>query len=222
MVFTHRKYGLTYVQLITWLVVEIAFIGFAYALGCRYGFHDERNFSLIYGRAMMIIPLVLIIPTTIMMLYFSLKERDKTIVQLQSEIAEMKEHGASAPQAEKQASIINFMDDKGELKLSVKSDSIYYLEASDNYIKIYYKGKEEVEHFLLRSSMRKQEELLADRGFVRCHRSYIVNFAKVSLLRKDKDGPYLDLGESGIKEIPISKTYLDKVTQHFTFPKGES
>ena len=46
---------------------------------------------------------------------------------------------------------------------------------------------------MLRSSMKKQEKLLESHGFVRCHRSFIVNFAKVALLRKDKDGPYLDL-----------------------------
>ena len=50
---------------------------------------------------------------------------------------------------------------------------------------------------------------------IRCHRSYLVNFANILLLRKDKDGPYLDFGETGLQQIPISKTYLDAVTAYF-------
>ena len=93
------------------------------------------------------------------------------------------------------------------------------MEAFDNYVNIYYQTTDEVTRFMLRSSMKKQEKLLEPHGFVRCHRSFIVNFAKVVLLRKDKDGPYLDLGNKDIREIPVSKTYLDAVASHFTYPR---
>ena len=111
--------------------------------------------------------------------------------------------------------IINFFDDKEELQLSLRLDHIYYIESAENYVHIYYKNKENIERFTLRSSLKKQQDKLEKYGFIRCHRSYLVNFANILLLRKDKDGPYLDFGESGLKQIPISKTYLDAVTAYF-------
>ena len=118
--------------------------------------------------------------------------------------------------------IINFFDDKDELQLSLRLDHIYYIESAENYVHINYKNKESIERFMLRSSLKKQQEKLEKYGFIRCHRSYLVNFANILLLRKDKDGPYLDFGESGLKQIPISKTYLDAVTAYFIQNSDES
>lgn len=118
--------------------------------------------------------------------------------------------------------IINFFDDKDELQLSLRLDHIYYIESAENYVHINYKNKESIERFTLRSSLKKQQEKLEKYGFIRCHRSYLVNFANILLLRKDKDGPYLDFGESGLKQIPISKTYLDAVTAYFIQNSDES
>ena len=119
------------------------------------------------------------------------------------------------PEPPAQSKIISFFDDKDELQLSLRIDHIYYIESAENYVHIYYKNKENIERFTLRSSMKKQQEKLERYGFIRCHRSYLVNFANILLLRKDKDGPYLDFGESGLKPIPISRTYLDAVTAYF-------
>ena len=111
--------------------------------------------------------------------------------------------------------IVNFFDEKGELQLSLRIDNIYYIESAENYVNIYYKNKEKTERFTLRSSLKKQQEKLEKYGFIRCHRSYLVNFSNILLLRKDKDGPFLDFGESGLQAIPVSKTYLDAVTAYF-------
>lgn len=111
--------------------------------------------------------------------------------------------------------IVNFFDDKNELQFSMRLDHIYYIESAENYVHIYYRNKEAVERFTLRSSLKKQQDKLEKYGFIRCHRSYLVNFANILLLRKDKDGPYLDFGEVGLQQIPISKTYMDAVTAYF-------
>lgn len=118
--------------------------------------------------------------------------------------------------------IINFFDDKEELQLSLRLDHIYYIESAENYVHIYYRNKENVERFTLRSSLKKQQEKLEKYGFIRCHRCYLVNFANILLLRKDKDGPYLDFGEPGLQPIPVSKTYLDAVTTYFIQNSDES
>jgi hypothetical protein len=111
--------------------------------------------------------------------------------------------------------IINFFDEKEELQLSLRLDDIYFIESAENYVKIHYRNKENTERFTLRSSMKKQQEKLEKYGFIRCHRSYLVNFENIALLRKDKDGPYLDFGAPNLPQIPVSKTYLDSVTAYF-------
>lgn len=223
MCWVHKRNRMTYLHLIFWCVMELILIAMLYAVGCRYGLHDTRSFSLVFGRALMYIPTILLIPTIITVLYLGNRERDRIIAQLKDSSVPVGSIPVSNDTMQSPidvaSDIINFTDEKGELKLSVKSENIYYLESSDNYINIYYRNKEEITNFILRSSMKKQEELLTPRGFVRCHRSYLVNFSKVALLRKDKDGPYLDLGENTIKEIPVSKTYFEEVVKHFTFQK---
>lgn len=223
MCWVHKRNRMTYLHLVFWCVMELIMIALLYAVGCRFGLHDVRSFSLIFGRALMYIPTILLIPTIITVLYLGNRERDRIIAQLKDSSVPVGSIPVSNETMQSPidvaSDIINFTDEKGELKLSVKSENIYYLEASDNYINIFYRNKEEITQFILRSSMKKQEELLSPRGFVRCHRSYLVNFSKVALLRKDKDGPYLDLGENTIKEIPVSKTYFEEVVKHFTFQK---
>ena len=111
--------------------------------------------------------------------------------------------------------IINFFDDKDELQLSLRIDHIYFIESAENYVNIHYRNKENTERFTLRSTLKKQQEKLEKFGFIRCHRSYLVNFDNIMLLRKDKNGPYLDFGVPDMPQIPVSKTYLDAVTAYF-------
>jgi DNA-binding LytR/AlgR family response regulator len=67
------------------------------------------------------------------------------------------------------------------------------LEAADNYIKICYINKEKVSHFILRNSLKNIENLLTNSNLVRCHRSYMINLSKENVLRREKDGLYIEL-----------------------------
>ncbi len=115
----------------------------------------------------------------------------------------------------------NFLDEKGELQISLKLSNIYYLESAENYINIYYNNKDSVERFTMRSTLKKQYDKLEKYAFIRCHRSYVVNFNNIMLLIREKDGTYLDFGIKGLERIPISKTYLEAVTQYFIQNGGD-
>ena len=130
-------------------------------------------------------------------------------------IEEQKQEIPTESQPSPSSRIINFFDEKDELQLSLRLDHIYFLESAENYVNIYYRNKENTERFTLRSSLKKQQEKLEKYGFIRCHRSYLVNFDNILLLRKDKNGPYLDFGAPNLPQIPVSKTYLDAVTAYF-------
>lgn len=256
----HKRDKLNYLQYFSWLIVEVFFIAFLYTLIVHFAVKDTREFSEIFTRAVIFVPIILVIPTIIVHLYFASRYKDEKISELESANSQPVTQQTTAsdeevsmandftgedfildnhvtpssvseptveqvvkdtipePAPEVQPAtnrIINFFDDKNELQLSLRVDHIYYIESAENYINIYYKNKENTERFTLRSTLKKQQDKLEKYGFVRCHRSYLVNFANILLLRKEKDGPYLDFGAPNLPQIPVSKTYLDSVTAFF-------
>lgn len=64
---------------------------------------------------------------------------------------------------------------------------------------------------VLRNTLKRTTELLTDTNVMRCHRGYMVNMEQVKVLRREKEGFYLELGIEGVKDIPVSKTYGDAV-----------
>jgi DNA-binding LytR/AlgR family response regulator len=60
------------------------------------------------------------------------------------------------------------------------------------------------------------EEKFSGTEIIRCHRSYMVNFEKVKVIKKDKDGLKLELDNPSVTDIPVSKTYVDNVMQTFS------
>jgi DNA-binding LytR/AlgR family response regulator len=60
------------------------------------------------------------------------------------------------------------------------------------------------------------EEYFSGTEIIRCHRSYMVNFEKVKVIRKDKNGLMLELDSPSAIDIPVSKTYVDNVMQTFS------
>ena len=116
----------------------------------------------------------------------------------------------------KKNDLINFNDEKGNLKLSIKQDNLLFIESADNYVEIFYLNKGKLSRFVIRTTLKTIEDSYSNNSLVRCHRSYIVNFNKVKVLRKDKDGIFLELETADVPDIPVSKTYTEKVTQLFS------
>ena len=61
-----------------------------------------------------------------------------------------------------------------------RKSNIKYIKASDKYCEVYANDY----HYLVRSSMSAIERKLCDEGFIRTHRSYIVNLAYVEDIDK--------------------------------------
>ena len=258
--YAHKSKPLNYLQYFSWLILEVLFVAFLYAVIVHYAVGDTRDFSEIFTRAVIFVPTILVIPTVITHLYTSSRHKDEKIEELESQqnqpvapppqpsqnsedfsndftsedfVLDTHLTSSDEPQpsesqsvenkieepvtepASPSSKIINFFDEKDELQLSLRLDHIYFLESAENYVNIYYMNKENTERFTLRSTLKKQQEKLEKYHFLRCHRSYLVNFDNILLLRKDKDGPYLDFGVTNMPQIPVSKTYLDAVTAYF-------
>ena len=96
--------------------------------------------------------------------------------------------------------------------LSIKHSNLLYIESADNYVRVWYLNKGVVTKFMLRNTLKAMEEAFEGTNVLRCHRSYMVNFEQVKVIRREKDGVYL---EFDVEKVPISKTYSEKVTHWF-------
>ena len=112
--------------------------------------------------------------------------------------------------------MIPFYDEKGVLKFSIKKENLLYLESAENYVSICYLNKGKVSKYLLRDTLKKIEENFSGTEIIRCHRSYMVNFEKVKVIKKDKYGLKLEFDNPSVIDIPVSKTYVNTVMQTFS------
>ena len=209
--FISRKNEITYLQYVFWNISEIFLVALTYTAFTKFILHDSREFLDICRRAILFIPLLLLIPFTVSHLYLALKEKDKKLKKIAS-AADFPLISAKATETDE---IVNFYDEKDTLKLSVKKEFIYYVESADNYVNIFYKKNGKITRFILRNTMKHVEEMLQKYGFARCHRSYIINLQKVQMVKKERDGFVIALDVEEIADIPISKTYTNDIVGIF-------
>ena len=227
-----NKVVLNFKGFLVWIACELAVLSALYT----YFAHEYdpnyigQGYFDIFPRIFMYVALLLLIPYIISWMYVALKvkrdieddavtktkstEADDTKTDMAKSISEtellLKE------QEQPRHNIVNFYDDKGQLKLSVDIDNLLYIESADNYVNIYYSNKGKFSRFMLRATLKSIEDTFADCDLVRCHRSYVVNFKKVKILRKEKMGLFLDLDFDNSPEIPVSKTYAESVISLFS------
>ena len=197
---------------ILWLFLEIVLIA-AFHTYLSYFLVKATPFSLgyIFGKSLLVTFIALAVPYTITDLMFILQDTRRKLMLTKSDTVEsddevMPEH----------TEIINLMDNNGNLKLSVKLDNLYYIKAEDNYINVFYQRSGAIASYLLRCKMKTIEDNCLDiSSLMRCHRSYIVNIKKVSVLHNEADGFIIDFEREGLESIPVSKTYSARVLEAF-------
>lgn len=194
-------------QYAVWVLVEIMAMSLFYTLLETFAFDDTRTIDVMMKQSVINTSLVLLLPYTTIWLYFSMNDKRKKLEQLSLEL-ESQEQPAKG--------ILNFLDEKRELKLSVLSDQVLWIESADNYVKIHYQNKGRVSAFMIRNTLKVMEESLANTSLVRCNRSTIINFDHVKVLRKEKEGIVLGSDLESIPDIPVSKTYAEKVLLRFS------
>ena len=188
-----------------WIFCEILSMSLFYALFQKVVLKDPRFFIDLVKSSSRYTALVLLLPYSTLWLYFSWRDKKEQIERM----AEIQETPSNTKD------MIAFYDAQGILKFSIKKENLLYLESAENYISICYLNKDKVSKYLLRDTLKKTEESFAGTDVVRCHRSYMVNFEKVKVIKKDKDGLKLELDAPSVSDIPVSKTYVKAVMQTF-------
>lgn len=106
---------------------------------------------------------------------------------------------------------LDWLPSSGEASLAIHPDLIFYLKAEDNYVAIHYTDNGKMKKKLVRATLKSFSKNLKF-PFQRVHRSFIVNFNKVSKIEGNTQGLTLSFLGTDV-QISVSKSYVLKVTR---------
>lgn len=213
MYFFVKKISIGYLEYIIWIFGEIVILaGFYIFIAHKVGFIDnyiQENPELVYWEATFEIfrkaiantTWMLFIPYIISFLYLYNEHLVKRLISQQEN--------------NKERNVIQFKDEKDEVRFTIASEKVIFIESSDNYSVIKYLNNNKVSDFILRTSLKKLSNELKDTSIQRCHRSYMINFEHIASLKKDNSEISFEFDIPNIKEIPISKSYNEKIMELF-------
>lgn len=111
-------------------------------------------------------------------------------------------------------SLIRFYDEYKKLRFVIAPEAVMFIKSEDNYVQIHYLDQGKTKKFILRSSMRALEDVLARHGLVRCHRSYFINPSYIRIVHRDTSGLIVaEMKQEGCETIPISRKYHSDITR---------
>jgi hypothetical protein len=216
---TRNSFEITYLQYVLWDVGEVVVIALIYTFITSAVVEiPKEDFAKIFGSALVYGTISLIIPYIIAGMYFAIIDKNN-IIRLMNYDNVVSDEVIPKKDMER----ISLSDNSGVMKLSVSVSNLYFIESDDNYIIVWYlDSKGELTKYMLRCRLKTVEDSFKGSSLVRCHRQYIVNMAKVKVLRKERDGYELELDNDKIKPIAVTKTYSENVLNQFSkFKKAQ-
>ena len=211
---SRKLFEMTYLAYIIWSILEIVVVCAIYTrLTVDITAPQDETVWDIFGRSLLYGSIALGVPYIISGMYFAIIDKNNTIRLMNYDNVVTDE----APKSDSARQKITLFDNSGTLKLSLSPENLYYIESDDNYIKVWYTdSKGEMKQYMLRCRLKTVEEGFKSSGLIRCNRKYIVNIKKVTMLRKESEGYFLDLANESIPPIPVTKTYTDSILSYLT------
>lgn len=107
----------------------------------------------------------------------------------------------------KEEKLVHFESDYVKDNLSIKVNLLILIRAANNYIEVFWKEKEVVKSQMIRTSLKKAEDLLVDYNFMfKCHRSYMINTKFIDKMEGNLRG-YNLFFENINFTVPVSKNF---------------
>jgi DNA-binding LytR/AlgR family response regulator len=192
---------LNFFMYIAWIVVEILVLSLLYALMGNFVLKSQGTLIQQYYKAFIVTVFVLAIPYSISWLYYSWKDQ-------QSQLQKLSEATSDEYITRR---MINFYDETGKLRFTLNSIDVLYIESTDNYVTLLVRDNERIKKVMLRNTMKRLEKELEKTLIRRCHRSYMVNFENVKMVRLLGTSLFIYLENPDELRIPVSRTYAEKV-----------
>ena len=200
----NRNKSMSYIQYISWVASEIILMAAIYTIAALFT-ETGKDVVTLFQNSLIKTILILLIPYVMCYIYFIWQERVSQLRTIRERLADN--------ETVLQAAYIQVLDEKGEMRLSVRRENLLLIESADNYICVWYMNNNDLKKVLVRNTMKQVAEQLANTRVVRCHRSYMVNLDVIKVLRREKEGVFIELGVDGVPVIPISKTYADRINE---------
>lgn len=209
-----RKHSLYYLEYAVWVVAEVFVLSVCYtcmtiAVNDNLSWWSWHDVIEVFKSANINTFLVILLPYSVSWLYFSYEDKKRRLQRIEESMKPTKDNV-----------VLQFRDEKGEIRFFVASNKIVYIESADNYVIINYESNNKMTSFMLRNTLKRVAHELRDMPIKRCHRSYMVNFERITALRRKNDEVSLEFDIVDIKEIPVSKTYANEMTEAFLLYSG--
>lgn len=199
-----NKRSISYIGYIVWILGEIGAMASLYTLAALFT-DTDKSIPELFNNSFVKTSLILFIPYTICYIYFVWQENRRELCSLRKQI--------DRDETVLQKAYIQILDEKGEMRLSIRRENLVAIESADNYVCIYYLNGDKTKKSMVRNTLSRVAEHLQGTRIVRCHRSYMINLDHAKILHRDKEGVFIELGIEGIPDIPISRTYADNVRE---------
>ncbi len=195
------KTRISFLAYVFWIFAELVLMAFAYTfMDILFLDHDVNPFEH-YIKLLFVTLFVLAIPYSLSWLYYSWQDQKRKLEELSS--ATSNEYSTKH--------MITFFDETDKLRFSLQSTDVLYIESTDNYVTLHVQDETRVKKIMLRNTMKRLEKELEMTMIRRCHRSYMVNFENVKMVRLSGTNLYIYLNNSEESRIPVSRTYTEKV-----------
>jgi hypothetical protein len=195
------KIRFTYLLFGIWNLIEIVLLAAAYLVVDLYLLKSGTELLERFTGLLFITLLVLAIPYSISWLWLSLKDKRSKLENLT--------RNASLEFRERQ--MVIFRDEMEKLRFSIKSRDILFVESTDNYVTVHTNEEGKLKKIMLRNTMKRLEKELEGTMIQRCHRSYMVNFENIKLVKLISANLYIYLDFPEEIRIPVSRTYAEHV-----------
>lgn len=208
-----KFFEISYPMYVLWCILEIVLICSLYTVMTL----DVSTLNIpainVFGKSFMYGCIALGFPYILSGMYFAIIDKNNTIklMNYNNVVTDI------IPKSESSNQKINLFDNSGTLKLSISLENLFYIESSDNYVRVWYSDSNgELHQYMVRCRLKTIEDSFKGSRLVRCNRKYIVNLDKVGALRKESVGYYLYMKIAEIPAIPITKSYEPEILQYFT------
>lgn len=199
-----RKRPISYLHYITWVACEILVMAFIFTVAALFTETTKSVTTLFYNSLSKTI-LILLIPYVMCYIYFIWQERVAQLRSIRERLAE--------DETALQAAYVQIYDEKGEMRLSVRREHLLLLESADNYVCVWYLNNNTPKKVLVRNTLTRVAKQLEATHIQRCHRSYIINLDLIKVMRREKEGIFVEFGVEGVPDVPISKTYIENINK---------
>ena len=197
-----KRHTLTYLGYIIWILGEIVAMASLFTFFSLFTVLANPLPELFRNNFVNTV-LIVFIPYTLSYILFVLRDKMQQLRTLRKQI----ENNETVLQR----AYIQILDEKGEIRLSIRRENLVLIESADNYVCVYYINGDKSKKTMVRNTLARVAEHLKGTSVVRCHRSYMINLDHAKILHRDKEGVFIELGIEGMPDVPISRTYSENV-----------